>query len=100
METAKLRNMLHLQWSKALVIKSIFSVCLLFAASSSLFAQKEIYREEQDQKPYYYSLVLGTVVSRFQIEHHPTFLQQDSILVAEGVSRPGFRLGFGPTLRL
>lgn len=93
METVKLRNMLHLQRSKAknLRIRSFILLALLVSSFSS-FAQKEIYREEQDDKPYYFGLSLGGVYSRFQIEHHPSFLQQDSILVAEPGNTPGISL--------
>ncbi|GAC1417574.1 MAG: hypothetical protein NVS1B13_09410 [Flavisolibacter sp.] len=60
----------------------------------SAFSQEEIYREDQDLKPYYFGLTLSAVYSRFQIEHHSSFLQQDSILVAESINSPGisFRL--------
>lgn len=85
--------MLYLQWTKAKKLKNHFLFfCLFLLSSFSSFAQKEIYREEQDQKPYYFGLSLSAVYSRFQIEHHPNFLQQDSILVAESVNSPGISL--------
>jgi Outer membrane protein beta-barrel domain len=93
METAKLRNMLHLQWTKAPIMKSRLLVCcLLMICSLSSFAQREIYREDQDNKPYYFGLSLSAVYSRFQIEHNPSFLQQDTILVAEPGNTPGISL--------
>jgi hypothetical protein len=92
MEAVKLRNMLHLQWKKAKRMKNrILLFCLLLSSFSS-FAQKEIYREEQDLKAYYFGLSLSTVYSRFQIEHTPYFLQQDTILVAEPGNAPGISL--------
>ena len=69
-----------------------FLFCLLVLSSMSSFAQREIFREDQDQKPYYFGLSLGAVYSRFQIEHHPSFLQQDTILVAEPGNTPGISL--------
>ena len=93
METAKFRNMLYLQWPKAKSVKNrsiVFALLLLSCLSS--FAQKPIYREEQDYKPYYFGLSLSAVYSRFQVEHHPSFLQQDSILVAEPGNTPGISL--------
>ncbi|MFL5809650.1 MAG: outer membrane beta-barrel protein [Flavisolibacter sp.] len=66
--------------------------CLLIFSSVSCFSQQEIYREEQDQKPIYFGLSLSAVYSRFAIEHHPSFLQQDTILVAEPMNSPGISL--------
>lgn len=101
METAKLRNMLHLQWSKAKVIKNCFlALCLLTIFSQSSFAQKEIYREDQDNKLYYFGLSLSAVRSRFQLEHDPSFLQQDSILVSEPGNAPGLSLRLVAALNL
>lgn len=94
METAQFRNMLYLQRTKAREIKTrSFLFCLLLIASLSSFAQRqELYREEQDQKPYYFGLSLSAVYSHFQIEHDPAFLKQDSILVAEPGNSPGISL--------
>lgn len=101
METAKLRNMLHLQWTKAQRIKNRFlALCLLTVFSYSSFAQKEIYREEQDNKPYYFGLSLGVVYSKFKIENDPSFLQQDTILTAEPANTPGISLRLVAALNL
>lgn len=69
-----------------------FLFFLLFLAGFTTFAQEEIYREEQDTKPYYFGLSLSAVYSRFHIEHSSSFLQQDSILVAEPGNAPGISL--------
>src|SRR4029078_9453265 len=66
--------------------------CLLLLSSLSCFSQEEIYREEQDQKPFYFGLSLSAVYSRFAIEYHPYFLQQDTILVSEPLNSPGISL--------
>jgi hypothetical protein len=101
METTKFRHMLYLQWKKKPIMKSPFLIALLLVLSSlSSFAQKEIYREEQDNKPYYFGLSLSAVYSRFQIEHDPSFLQQDSILVAEPSNTPGISLRLVAALNL
>jgi hypothetical protein len=101
METVKLRHMLHLQWTKAQRMKNRFLFfCLLILSALSSFAQKEIYREDQDHKPYYFGLSLSAVYSRFQIEHHPSFLAQDTILVAEPVNTPGISLRLVAALNL
>lgn len=93
--------MLYLQWTKAQRRRNCFlALCLLLVFSNPLFAQKEIYREEQDNKPYYFGLSLSAVRSRFQIEHDPSFLQQDSILVAEPGNAPGLSLRLVAALNL
>ena len=93
METVKFRNMLHLQWKKAFNLTGrAFILVALLISSGNAVAQQEIYREEQDYKPYYFGLSLGAVYSRFQVEHHPSFFQQDSILVAEPGNTPGITL--------
>src|ERR1700694_3784574 len=102
METAKFRHMLYLQWTKARALKNrIFLVGLLAISCLTSSAQvTELYREEQDQKPYYFGLSLSVVSSRFQIEHHPSFLQQDAILVAEPLNAPGISLRLVAALNL
>lgn len=93
--------MLYIQWKKAENMKNriaLFSMLLLLSFSS--FAQREIYREEQDQKPYYFGISLSTVYSRFQIEHHPSFHLQDSVLVAEPDNTPGISLRLVAALNL
>ena len=71
---------------------------LIFSHSS--FAQREIYREEQDTKSYYFGLSLSGVYSRFQLEHDPSFLRQDTILVAEPGNTPGISLRLVAALNL
>ena len=101
METTKFRNMLHLQWTKAKKVKNHFAIfCMLLLSSVAAFSQREIYREEQDNKPYYFGLSLSAVSSRFHIEQSPNFLQQDSILVAEPLSSPGISLRLSAGLNL
>src|SRR4030095_11938820 len=93
LETFKFGDMLYLQWTKAIRMKNRFYfICLLLIASFSSFAQDEIYREEQDNKPYYFGISLSGVYSRFHISHHPYFLQQDTILTAEPGVTPGISL--------
>jgi hypothetical protein len=101
METVKLRNILYLQWTKAQRTRNCFlAFTLLLIFSHSSFAQQELYREEQDNKAYYFGLSLGGVYSRFQLEHHPSFLQQDSILVAEPGNTAGISLRLVAALNL
>lgn len=77
----------------------VITVFFLLPAFAS-FGQREIFREEQDQKPYYFGLSLSAIYSRFQFEHHPSFLQQDSIEVAEPLNTPGISLRLVASLNL
>lgn len=94
METVKPWYMLYLQWTKARTLRNRYlpALLLVFASLASFAQEREIYREEQDQKPYYFGLSLSVIYSRFQIEHHPSFLEQDKILVAEPANTPGISL--------
>ncbi|MFL5787539.1 MAG: outer membrane beta-barrel protein [Flavisolibacter sp.] len=84
--------MLYIQRTKANQLIRILFLLVLLHLSFYSIAQKEIYREEQDIKPYYFGLTLSGVISHFQLENHSSFLQQDSILVAEAPNTPGISL--------
>lgn len=92
--------MLHIQWTKAKFLKNPF-LCLLFILSCfSSSAQKPLYLEEHDLKQYYFGITLGVNKAGFQTHYHPSFLQQDSILVGESLNAGGFALGLLATTRL
>jgi hypothetical protein len=61
---------------------------------------KVLYREDRDNAPFYFGLSLGYASATFQPSKHPTFLQNDSILVAEPVRSPGYSLRLMATARL
>lgn len=63
-------------------------------------AQRLLHLEDHDNKPYYFGITLSGNLARFNIDHHPSFLEQDSILVAEPVNSGGFALGLLATTRL
>lgn len=69
-------------------------------AQFSSFFNKEIYQEDHDAKPYYFGITIGANLARFQTEHHPIFLQQDSILVGEPNNSGGLTLGLLATTRI
>lgn len=93
--------MLYLRGKKT--NKLIYRVlCVAFSLAFSLhsIAQKELYMEEHDVKPYYFGITLSTNVSRFHTQLHSQFLLQDSIMVAEPLNAGGFALGLLATTRL
>jgi len=66
----------------------------------SAYAQKELYLEAHDTKPYYFGITLSASSSRFQTDLSSRFLNQDSIMVAEPLNSGGFALGLLATTRL
>jgi hypothetical protein len=81
------------------------SLVLLLCGLSAFpsFAQiwkKEIYRQDQDVRPYYFGMSIGFNSARFQTELHPRFLIYDSVMVAEPTNSGGIALGFQATGRL
>lgn len=91
---------LNIRWTKVKSVKNLCFLSLLILSSLGAVGQTQIFREEQDNKPYYFGISLSTVYSRFQIEHHPSFLQQDTILVAEPDNTPGLSLRLVAALNL
>lgn len=61
---------------------------------------QELFMEEHDTKPYYFGITLAGNMARFQTELHPSYLQQDSIMVAEPLNSGGFGLGLLATVKL
>ena len=75
-----------------------FSLFVFLSLSAS--AQKQLYMEDHDSKPYYFGITLATNIARFHTELHPSFLNQDSIYVAEPMNSGGFALGLLATNRI
>ena len=92
--------MLYLRWKKTIAIRNYFLFFLMFLLSLSAQAQKELYLEGHDLKPYYFGITLAGNLSLFQTELHSSFLTQDSIMVAEPTRSGGFALGLLATTRL
>jgi hypothetical protein len=76
------------------------SVTLFTLLTLGASAQREIYMEEHDNKPYYFGITLAANVASFQTHLHSQFLNQDSIYVAEPLNSGGFALGLLATTRL
>ena len=76
------------------------SFILLLIASGTFAQEKELYLTDHDSKPYYFGITLGANVSSFHIEHHPRFLQYDSVYTVNPEYTAGFQLGLLATARL
>ena len=91
--------MLYLRRTKRLGIFLVVICCLI--TQICLGQQgREIYLEDHDAKPYYFGITLAGNLARFQTELHSSFLNQDSIMVAEPINSGGFGLGLLATARL
>lgn len=92
--------MLYLRWKKTIAIRNNFFIFLMLLLSINVHAQRELYMETHDLKPYYFGITLAGNLSRFQTELHSSYLMQDSIMVAEPTKSGGFALGLLATTRL
>jgi Outer membrane protein beta-barrel domain len=93
--------MLHLQRTKTRHLKNrAFLAALLVCISFSSMAQKVLYQDDHDSKPYYFGISIGASKASFRTHLHPSFLEQDSIYTAEPLNNGGFNLGLLATLRL
>ncbi len=91
--------MLYLRSTKTVTMKIIIIIVFLTSSFCGL-AQKENYREEQENKPYYFGITLSGAFMRFQTELHDIFLEQDSIMVAEPLNSAGMSVRLLAALRL
>lgn len=81
--------------------KTIILFLLACVVSLSVFSQeREEYRSNHDQWPYYFGLSLSYNSSTLHPSKHPTFLQNDSVLSVEPGSSGGIALGLVGTLQL
>lgn len=87
--------MYNLQWKKTFLICSVVLIGL-----SAQAQRKTLHLEDHDLKPYYFGITLGVNSSRFHMNHHPVFMNNDSIAVAEPANNSGFSLGLSATARL
>jgi hypothetical protein len=69
-------------------------------ASGAFAQEKELYLTDHDSKPYYFGITLGANVASFHIEHHPRFLQYDSVYTVNPEYTAGFQLGLLATARI
>lgn len=83
---------------RAKVPTVFFFFFLIFTLKAA--AQRTLYLEEHDSKPYYFGITLSMSSNRFHTDFHPKFLKQDSILVAEPLNSGGFALGLSATAKL
>lgn len=82
------------------VSRTLLMVVVFTLLGAKAYAQKELYMEEHDAKPYYFGITLSGSNTRFHTELHEYFLNQDSVMVAEPLNSGGFALGLLATARI
>jgi len=93
--------MLHIHRREIGSLRICFVFIILSLVASLTFAQeRELYLTDHDSKPYYFGITLGANVASFHIEHHPRFLQYDSVYTVNPEYTAGFQLGLLATARL
>jgi hypothetical protein len=93
--------MLHIHREKIGKFRICFALMIFLLAGLTTIAQeRELYLTDHDSKPYYFGITLGANVSSFHIEHHPRFLQYDSVYTVNPEHSGGFQLGLLATARL
>lgn len=93
--------MLHIYRREIGTLRICFVFIILSLVASRMSAQeRELYLTDHDSKPYYFGITLGANVSSFHIEHHPRFLQYDSVYTVNPEYTAGFQLGLLATARI
>jgi len=86
---------------KWLMIPVFFTGCILFSVTSDAQIDAvEMNQPDHDAKPYYFGITIAVNLARFQTSLHPSFLQSDSIYIAEPNNSGGLGLGLSATARL
>jgi hypothetical protein len=81
--------------------KITFQLILALASSFSVFAQeRELNLPDHDDKLFHFGINLGTNRAYYNFQHHPLFLQQDSVLVVESIQSTGINLAWLVNMRL
>lgn len=67
---------------------------------SAQYNMDDINLPDHDNKPFHFGISIGTNRSHYSFTHHPRFLQNDSVLVVEGVNSSGIQLAWLVNMRL
>ena len=94
--------MYNLLWQKKNRLIAVAATLLIaFMAGKPAIAQlRQIHLPDHDEKKYYLGIGLLYNTARFQVNQHPVFLQNDSVLVTSPLNSGGFGLAGMHTYRL
>jgi len=88
----------HLLRNQIKIVALFAAICVF--ASSAMAQDKEIYRQEHDNLPYYFGITIGYNATSLRPTFSSKFLLDDSIKVALPSAGGGIALGFLGTLKL
>ncbi|WP_353548136.1 porin family protein [Sediminibacterium sp. KACHI17] len=83
-----------------LLRKQVILFAIILFSSVSVLAQKQRYRPNHDDLPYYFGLTLGYNSSYLHQTKSPRFLQSDSILSVEPGASGGIVMGLLATVKM
>lgn len=72
----------------------LFLSCLIPFAGSAQFSMDDLNLPDHDSKPIHFGITLGINRSHYNFSHHPSFLNQDSVLAVEAVNSSGIQLAW------
>jgi hypothetical protein len=78
----------------------IFLTVVLAFAGTGIYAQRSYNMPNHEEKPYYFGITFAYNKASFHLNHHPRFLQYDSIQVVDPLFTGGFSMGFVGNMRL
>ncbi len=84
----------------AYLVVAVSCISTLLAPMQANSQYKELNRPNHDNLPYFFGMSISYNHSYLHPSKHPTFIQNDSVLVAEPGSSGGIALGLLATLRL
>ena len=91
----------NLLWNKKKRLKAFIAALIVLAnATPSLAQEVELNLPDHDDKRYYLGIALMYNNSRFMLEQHPRFLQDDSVLSVNPLNTGGFGLAGLHTFRI
>ncbi len=89
-----IRNFIHLHWCK-------IGLLIAFLTSfSSISTEAQMNLMNHDNKKMYFGILVGFNSTRFQITRSEQFLNNDTILVVDSPTTPGFNLGIVSNFKL
>ncbi len=74
--------------------------CLISMGAGAQIDRVEMNQSDHDALPYYFGISIGVNLARFQTDLHSSFLQNDSIYIAEPNNSGGLALGLSATARI
>lgn len=92
--------MYYLLRTKKISLKIFLFLLILMGSAAASFAQRGLNLPDHDEKKFYLGIGLLYNNSRFQLSHHPRFLQYDSVMAVNPENTGGFGISGMFTYRI